>query len=196
MPYKNPEDRKRRDKERRTADPEKCKKQWADWRQANLEYNRTRQVNYAEQKRSYAKRNYAENKDAELARNKAYVKANPEKVFAIQRRRSFNVKIHLKTVERHAREKKVACDLRNYETELQTIFNTGVCELSGLPFSDIKFGSRRPYVPSIDRIKPELGYVRENVRVVLWALNTAMGTWGLEELLKIINAVQVKRGTL
>lgn len=42
---------------------------------------------------------------------------------------------------------------------------------------------------SSERIKPSLGYVSGNVRVVAWALNCAMGDWGLGPALRIIKAV-------
>jgi len=49
---------------------------------------------------------------------------------------------------------------------------TGKCALTGLDFVLGQKGSGpKAFSPSIDRIKPELGYVPENCRFVLWAIN-------------------------
>ncbi len=46
--------------------------------------------------------------------------------------------------------------------------------------------SRGPRTPSLDRIDASKGYMRDNCRVVLFALNCAMGDWGLVALLDIL----------
>ena len=68
------------------------------------------------------------------------------------------------------------------------VITNGVCELSGLPFASLE-GTANPWSPSIDRIKPELGYVDGNVRVVVWALNMAMAGWGFDVLLRLARAI-------
>lgn len=62
----------------------------------------------------------------------------------------------------------------------------GKCELSGLAFEHGEIG---PFSISVDRIKPELGYVLGNVRAVLWCLNAALGDWGLEVFLPVARAI-------
>lgn len=52
---------------------------------------------------------------------------------------------------------------------------TGKCELTGLEFSSPekrKGNKLRNFSPSIDRIVGELGYVKNNCRFVLWAVNS------------------------
>lgn len=60
--------------------------------------------------------------------------------------------------------------------------SVGVCEITGIPF-DIsppqEKGKRNPLSPSIDRIDIDKGYTKDNCRVVLWAVNRAMGDDGL-----------------
>lgn len=49
----------------------------------------------------------------------------------------------------------------------------GVCEFTGIQFQRGPRGDHaaHPYAPSIDRIKPEIGYLRGNSRLVVFAFN-------------------------
>lgn len=68
---------------------------------------------------------------------------------------------------------------------------TGVCELSGLFLKREFSGNFKtdPYAPSLDRVKPELGYVKPNVRLVCFAVNRARSDWGDEVLLTIASGL-------
>jgi hypothetical protein len=65
------------------------------------------------------------------------------------------------------------------------------CALTGLRFTlnssekGTQLYFREPYSPSIDRIDSGFGYCAENVRIVCYALNIALGEWGEEVFLKI-----------
>lgn len=67
----------------------------------------------------------------------------------------------------------------------------GVCELSGLVFVRTPPGRYRthPFAPSIDRIEPHLGYVKENCRLVCFGVNRARSDWGDEILLQIAQGI-------
>ena len=54
------------------------------------------------------------------------------------------------------------------------------CSVSGVKFTRDKPGtaSRKPFMPSIDRIDCSKGYVKLNCRLVCWAANLAMSDWG------------------
>ena len=71
--------------------------------------------------------------------------------------------------------------------------NTGLCELSGLPFSfdRPKLGNRNnPYSPSIDRIdNTNPDYTPENCRVVLTVLNQAISDYGLDTLIQVFKPI-------
>ena len=67
---------------------------------------------------------------------------------------------------------------------LQQAIDTGLCQLSGIPFN-LERG-RCATSPSLDRIDPKLGYISGNVRVVCHAINAALGDWGVEETLRIM----------
>lgn len=69
------------------------------------------------------------------------------------------------------------------------IVNQG-CQMTGIPFvldSGWCWGS-----PSFDRIEAGGGYTHDNVRVILWGLNAAFGTWGPEILLAMVDAMKAR----
>lgn len=58
----------------------------------------------------------------------------------------------------------------------------GCCAVTGLPFRYTKTktkNARHPFMPSLDRIDSNDSYHAKNVRLVLIAVNNALGTWGL-----------------
>jgi hypothetical protein len=67
---------------------------------------------------------------------------------------------------------------------------TGVCALTGLPF-DLTHtaGFNQPFSPSIDRIRPADGYVPNNCRFVLSAVNTFRGLMSDEQMLRVCEAL-------
>lgn len=74
---------------------------------------------------------------------------------------------------------------------LEPRLNTGICEMTGLPF-DRNHGTwwrQNPFYPSIDRRDPDQGYTEENCRLVIWAYNTAKNTWSDETTLEIARAL-------
>ena len=67
----------------------------------------------------------------------------------------------------------------------------GVCELTGMSFNlDAPVNeSRRVDAPSLDRIDKNKGYTPDNTRVVLWAVNNALGEYGTERIYPILQAM-------
>jgi hypothetical protein len=65
---------------------------------------------------------------------------------------------------------------------IEELFKTqkGVCAVTKLPMNFERSGwmKRNPYMASIDRIIPEQGYTKENIRWVLYAVNLALCNWG------------------
>ncbi|WP_295403742.1 hypothetical protein [uncultured Thiocystis sp.] len=51
------------------------------------------------------------------------------------------------------------------------------------------YSTKRPWMPSVDRIDSRLGYTPDNIRLVTVAANLAMGTWGDEVLYKMADAI-------
>jgi len=66
----------------------------------------------------------------------------------------------------------------------------GKCSISGVDLQ-LDAGSGRVYrrAPSIDRIIPELGYVKGNVRIVTYQVNVAISEFGEEGLYKLVKEV-------
>ena len=65
------------------------------------------------------------------------------------------------------------------------------CQLTGLPFdlNPPKEKTMNLYAPSVDRIDNNKGYTKDNIRVVLWAVNRAVGEDGDEAMLPILKAM-------
>lgn len=64
--------------------------------------------------------------------------------------------------------------------------NGGKCCITGVPF-DLSYGEKlqrgwsKANAPSLDRIVPELGYIKGNVRLVTFQVNCAMGAYPDEQ---------------
>jgi len=78
----------------------------------------------------------------------------------------------------------------------------GKCEVTGIPFILIneetygKHNTITPYAPTLDRIDPKKGYVRENVQMVIGMYNTAKHNWHHEDVMVLANALcNTKGGT-
>jgi hypothetical protein len=94
-------------------------------------------------------------------------------------------KLLFQQAQRRAREKGLPFSLDL--SQVQQKMERGICEVSGLSFVFNPFGN--PYRPSIDQIHAGEGYTPENTRVVLWGINVACHTWGLETITKIFRSV-------
>lgn len=145
----------------------------------------------SERKRQYAKERYLQKGAALRAKQAEWRARNREhlKNTSAQRRLTKRAACLVAAARVRARKKRIAFNLTASDVEaIQRTINAGVCEVSGV--SLVLAGPRGPYSPSLDRINPALGYVSGNVRVVAWALNCAMGDWGLGPVLHIVgNAI-------
>lgn len=90
-----------------------------------------------------------------------------------------------------AKQANIPFDLDEHVDAIQVRIDRGFCELTGLPLR--VDGGRTWDSPSLDRIVPELGYEITNVRVVLFAVNVMMNTWGEEPILTVANAIRSQR---
>lgn len=87
---------------------------------------------------------------------------------------------------------KTRANARNlaFNIELSDIQIPKICPVFGIPiFVSLAIGRvqrNRPNSPSLDRIKPELGYVKGNVRVISWRANDLKSNGSLEEMRLIV----------
>lgn len=76
---------------------------------------------------------------------------------------------------------------------------TGLCAISGLPFSLTQFPGvlvKHPFAPSLDRVSSSGGYTEDNVRLVCIAVNFGMGQWGEELYLTFARAAVARSDQL
>lgn len=111
-----------------------------------------------------------------------------------EERQSYYRRNHAKEQARNAvRTAKVRADKQGvpFDLTLEDVMVLGdVCALSGLPFEITNSpGHPCPYSPSLDRVKPQLGYVRGNIRLILNALNAMKGAGTDDDMRKIVNAL-------
>lgn len=110
----------------------------------------------------------AANPDRARAADVAWNKANPEKAREFQTRWRLNHpnRILLSNAKQRAKESGVPFDL-----DLEDIFIPVICPILGLTLSPNSGGTPGHTSPSLDRIKPTLGYIKGNVRVISWRAN-------------------------
>lgn len=88
-------------------------------------------------------------------------------------------------IRKRSRIKNIPCNL-NMAWAKSTY--TGYCSISGLKFIR-EGGLVTPFHPSLDRIKPELGYVQDNCRWILFGLNALKGAYTDADVFIICKAI-------
>lgn len=84
------------------------------------------------------------------------------------------------------RRSKAVCTLTAEQTRALVDRSQGKCELTGIPFEKTTNpGVCHAKSLSIDRVDPALGYVFENVRLVLYCVNAFKGSGTDEEMFEI-----------
>ncbi len=99
------------------------------------------------------------------------------------------LKKRLITVKSRAKTNNIQFDI-DYDY-LKSIWDKqkGKCAITKLPFEDIPEGlGAKPMALSIDRINPPKGYVRGNIRLVLYSVNVSINQWGIDYFLQISKA--------
>ena len=89
-----------------------------------------------------------------------------------------------------ARQKQLAFDLD--VAWVRERLQAGVCEVTKIPFDESTTtgsGSSRAFSPSLDRVIPELGYTKENTKVVCWVYNAAKGVNTHEDVMRMVEAL-------
>ncbi len=124
----------------------------------------------------------AANPERARAADVAWTKANPEKAKEFQTRwRLGNPnKILLASARRRSKKSGIPFNLT-----IEDIVIPEKCPILGFKLSPCSGGIPGHSSPSVDRIKPELGYVKGNVRVISWRANNLKRDASSTELLLI-----------
>jgi hypothetical protein len=125
---------------------------------------------------------YARNREYASQREKVRKKQYPEQYR--ERRKIYRSRVETRAKEMlssskwSSRKKGIDFDL---DAEwIAAKLTAGTCELTGLMFrlEPLDGGRQNPYTASLDRIDSSKGYVKSNVRMILWALNAAFNSYG------------------
>lgn len=148
----------------------------------NRDHANRKRLENPELDREKSRQWYAKNKEKATAWKREWVSKNREKY--IERRKKYRMIPKTRAIEMFhgakfsAKEKNIPFDL-DMEWIKQKI-QAGICELTGIKFKlePLENGRQNPYTASLDRIVPEEGYIKSNVRMILWALNAAFNSYG------------------
>lgn len=191
----NEEKRLRKNERERAA---YARRRWADIdgsRARDAEKARKRRLNHGEKVRETDRQRYRSNPEKYREQMRDLYRSNSsgrrDKALAYQkalregggiRRRLINA---LVAARARARKYSLPCDLK-----IEDLGDPECCAVTGITF-DMSGSIRDGHVfgPSIDRIKPELGYVRGNVRVVVHCYNLAKNTGTDEDVYLMSKAV-------
>jgi hypothetical protein len=95
------------------------------------------------------------------------------------------------SAKKRARLKGIECKLAPHREQLIERLSTGHCELTGIPFA---FNTGELWdSPTLDRLDPNVGYVYDNIRIVIFAANTMLGNWGEDTAARVAEAFLSQR---
>lgn len=126
--------------------------------------------------------NYKENPERNRQRARQHYAANRDRIVAQQRvSRLEDVALHLL---RGARARAKAASVP-FDLTKDDVVVPGVCPVLGIPLA-VNEGKCGPNSPTVDRIRPERGYVRGNIVVVSHRANTIKSDATLRELAAVL----------
>lgn len=147
---------------------------------AHYEKHGGRHIN-PETAKIYRARTYLRNKDKILERTKEWAENNKEKVKEYKRKWADNNYLlkKLRQAEKRAKDRGL-----NFDLTVDDLVLTEKCPILNIPLlqakdHDYKFRN----APSIDKIIPELGYIKGNVQIISNKANTMKNDATVEELL-------------
>ena len=167
--------------------------------QCSRDSARTQRAKDVEADREKSRQWYEANKDRAKQWKRDWIKANPERYVESRKKwrssPSSRAREMIASSKWAAKKKGIPYDIDRAWLMLK--LEAGVCELTGIPFQlePLDGGRQNPYTASLDRIVPSKGYVKGNVRVILWALNAAFNSYGEDVYAKIAKVYLAKHGT-
>jgi len=201
----HPEQTKERQRKYREANPEKIieynRKHYAankgKYRERARKYRKDHPEKVKEATRKWQKANpekarkYREdNREKIIEYNRSYFIANREKINE-QRRRRYEqdpFKFRSEYIRKRSKTNGLSFDLTSEYLEQLWDECGGICPMTGNPM--LKKSERNdPFVVCIDRIIPDKGYIKGNVRLVSLWYNTARSNWGDDFTLEMCQRV-------
>lgn len=130
-------------------------------------------------------------KDCDREAERRRKRANPELTHDRHRkwRRDYRGHALVNVAKHRAKARGIPFDLS--PLDIQKRIEAGHCELTGIAFNLDE--PRAWNAPSLDQRSPGEGYTRQNVRVVLYALNVMANVWGESRILEIASAITARR---
>ena len=95
----------------------------------------------------------------------------------------FGMLKHCKESSKKRGIKRKSCaeyDLSFNQIQEMKITQQNKCEISGI---ELQWKTKSPFMASIDRIDPNRGYTRDNVRLVCWIVNCGMNNFSFQDFL-------------
>lgn len=130
-------------------------------------------------------------KDCDREAERRRKRANPELTHDRHRkwRRDYRGHALVNVAKNRAKARGIPFDLS--PMDIQKRIEAGHCELTGIAFNLDE--PRAWNAPSLDQRNPGAGYTRDNVRVVLYALNVMANVWGENRIIEIAHAITARR---
>lgn len=90
-----------------------------------------------------------------------------------------------------ARKSGIPHTIDSHDIERLLVDQDWRCAISGLPLDAPRNGTKKrtPFGPSLDRIRPALGYVPGNLRILCNVVNFAINEWGEEAFYRVARAM-------
>lgn len=147
--------------------------------------------------KEFAPSHLAQKYCARSCHSRAYTKSNRNKVSVWRKRWANKIRVDapwlplLTAVRSRAKKLDLPCDLT---AAWAAQVWSGRCAFSNIPF--LLERKRHPRSPSIDRIIPSLGYVQNNCRFVLLAVNMFKHDWTDADIVEIAHAISTSHRDL
>lgn len=114
-------------------------------------------------------------------------RAEQEKKYRLEYDATNRGRLLVMQAKRRCKKCNIQFDLDKHMANIEERLQRKTCEMTGLPLDFYNHGVKWNS-PSIDRIIPANGYVYSNIRIVCFAMNAALGSWGEEILRKVMTA--------
>lgn len=108
-----------------------------------------------------------------------------------------SLEIAVKGARQRSSKKKLAFDIDISWALEQAARQNFRCRLTGISFymPTASTSYRHPYAPSLDRIDPCGGYTKDNVRIVIFAINVMLMDWGQQVFERVMSGFRFTKGT-